>query len=199
MINSVPQTIRISLEVNPLNICSFARFHHYNFVLTKIIWNQFLLFQKENKLVSNHLCLKRFYWFQKKQTRIRIDTWDDENISNHDGWAHNSNSQISYKNVISLQPPQRLIILYAFYAYCFRKTYLWNIGKLKYQHYKDIHLKFPDNIQYSTLSSPPVNLGESRSLKKFSTKILCKKLCLWTYCELDLLIFVCFSYLNMMN
>ena len=57
-------------------------------------------------------------------------------------------------------------------------------------------------VPYSTLSSPPplssppVNLEESRSLKKISTKILCKKLYLWTYCELDLLIFVCFSYLN---
>ena len=51
----------------------------------------------------------------------------------------------------------------------------------------------------SPLSSPPVNLEESRSLKKFSTKTLCKKLCLWTYCELDLLIFVCFSYLNTMK
>ena len=35
--------------------------------------------------------------------------------------------------------------------------------------------------------------------KKFQQKIFCKKLCLWTYCELDLLIFVCFSYLNTMK
>ena len=40
------------------------------------------------------------------------------------------------------------------------------------------------------LSSPPVNLEESRSLKKNSVK----KLCLWNYFELDLLIFFLFKY-----
>ena len=36
--------------------------------------------------------------------------------------------------------------------------------------------------------------------KKFQQKILCKKLCLWTYYELDLLISVCFFlYLNTMK
>ena len=60
-------------------------------------------------------------------------------------------------------------------------------------------------ISYWTLSSPPlsspspVNLEKSWSLKDFQQKILCKKLGLWTYCELDLLIFVCFSYLNTMK
>ena len=47
-----------------------------------------------------------------------------------------------------------------------------------------------NKLPYSTLSSPPVKLEESWSLKKFSTKILCKILCLLTYCELDFLIFV---------
>ena len=43
-------------------------------------------------------------------------------------------------------------------------------------------------IRYSKLSSPPVNLEESWSLKFRLIKILCKKLCLRTCCELDLLI-----------
>ena len=49
------------------------------------------------------------------------------------------------------------------------------------------------------LSSPPLNLENLGLWKKFQQKILYKKLRLWTYCELDLLIFVCFSYLNTMN
>ena len=60
-------------------------------------------------------------------------------------------------------------------------------------------------IPYSTLSSPPplssppVKLEESWSLKKISTTFFCKKLCLRTYYELDFFIFVCFSYLNTMK
>ena len=60
-------------------------------------------------------------------------------------------------------------------------------------------------IPYSTLSSPPLclvplwiwkNLG---LLENFQQNNFCKKLCLWTYCEQDFLIFVCFSYLNTMK
>ena len=54
-------------------------------------------------------------------------------------------------------------------------------------------------VESPPLSSPPVKLEESWSLKKISTKFFCKKLCLWTLCELDLLIFVWFSYLNTMK
>ena len=76
---------------------------------------------------------------------------------------------------------------------------------LKFQktvsNYEDIYVLYSYNSIYRIRRCPvpPVNLEESRSLKKISTKILCKKLCLWTYCELDLLIFVCFSYLNTMK
>ena len=52
---------------------------------------------------------------------------------------------------------------------------------------------------FDAVQSPPVNLEESRSLKKFSTKNFLQKLCLWTHCEQDFLIFLWFSYLNTMN
>ena len=56
-------------------------------------------------------------------------------------------------------------------------------------------------LPYSTLPSPPLfspSLSIWKNLglwKNFQQKILCKKLHLQTYCELDFLIFVCFSYL----
>ena len=53
-------------------------------------------------------------------------------------------------------------------------------------------LNWVNNIPYSTFSSPPVNLEESWSLKKFTTKILFKKLYLPTYCGLVLLILFIF-------
>ena len=57
-----------------------------------------------------------------------------------------------------------------------------------------------DAVQSPPLSSPPpVKLEESWSLKKISTIFFGKKLCFWIYCEQDLLIFVCFSYLNTMK
>ena len=56
---------------------------------------------------------------------------------------------------------------------------------------------FSDIIPYSTLSSPtlyspPVNLEESRSLKKFSTNFFLEKICLRTNFELNLLFIFCF-------
>ena len=49
-----------------------------------------------------------------------------------------------------------------------------------------------DAVQPPLLSSPPVNLEESWSLKFFNKKFYCKRLCLWTYYELDLLFFFVF-------
>ena len=46
------------------------------------------------------------------------------------------------------------------------------------------------SIPYSTLSCP-LWIWKNLGYENFSKLILCKKLCLWTYCELDLLIFVC--------
>ena len=60
-------------------------------------------------------------------------------------------------------------------------------------------------LPYSTLSSPSlclVPLWNWKNLclwKNFQQIFFGKKLCLWTLCELDLLIFVCFSYWNTMK
>ena len=80
----------------------------------------------------------------------------------------------------------------------------FNYMKLGGQTYHKVSLnsnmRFQGIIPYSTLSSPPLCLvplwnWENLGLwKNFQQKFLCNKLCLWTYCELDLLIFVCFSY-----
>ena len=71
------------------------------------------------------------------------------------------------------------------------------------QHYVEVKkwefmLNEDNDIPYSTLSSLPLCLvplwnWENLGLwKKFQQKILCKKLYLWTYCELDLLILFVF-------
>ena len=76
-----------------------------------------------------------------------------------------------------------------------RSKKIEEIERLKINKWTYYFELFANLIQYSALSNPPLNLGESWSLKiLFNKKILCKKLYLRTFCELYLLIF-CFSSL----